>query len=134
MPIPVEPAAEPIGVPPRGRKALVGSGAAVAAAVAIANALNAIFQFALGRVLGPAEYSLLASLFAIVLISQVPTLGLQAAVARDVAARLADGDRAGAGGILRSTLRSAVFWSAGVLVLAAVTFGPLAAALGAKRS
>jgi O-antigen/teichoic acid export membrane protein len=134
MPITVEPAAEPIGVPPGGRRALVGSGATVAAAVAVANALNAVFQFALARVLEPAEYSLLASLFTIVLISQVPTLGLQAAIARDIAARLADGDRARAGATLRGTLRSAVVWSGGVLVLAAVIFGPLAATVGARRS
>jgi O-antigen/teichoic acid export membrane protein len=124
----------PARVSTAGRRALVGSGAAVAVAVALANGLNAVFQFALARVLHPAEYSLLASLVTIVLISQVPTLGLQASVARDIAARLADGDRAGAGGILRSTLRSALLWSGGILLLTAAAFGPLAAALGARRA
>jgi O-antigen/teichoic acid export membrane protein len=118
----------------RGRRALLGSGAAIAAAVALANALNAVFQFALGRILGPREYGLLAALVLIVVISQVPTLGLQASIARDIASRIADGDRDGAGVLLRSALRAASWWGGGILLLCAVAYGPLAAGLGAHRA
>src|SRR5207248_9539973 len=68
----------------RGARALLGSGALISTAVAVANALNAAFQFALARILEPAKYSLLAALFTVVLISQVPTLGLQASGAREI--------------------------------------------------
>src|SRR5204863_9021670 len=102
--------------------------------VAVATALNAAFQFALARILEPAEYSLLAALFTVVLISQVPTLGLQASVAREIAARLADGDRQAAGRVLRSTLRAALVAAAAIVVLAVLAFGALAAAEGTRRS
>src|SRR5436309_2821539 len=113
----VEPVDESAGVPPRGGRALLGSGALIAGAVAVANALNAAFQFALARILEPAEYSLLAALFTVVLISQVPTLGLQASVAREIAARLADGNRPAAGRVLRTTLNAALLWAAAIVVL-----------------
>src|SRR5207247_1051081 len=70
---------------------LVGAGVLVAAAVALANAANAGFQLALARLLDPAEYSLLAALFTIVLIAQAPTIAFQASLARELAGRLAAG-------------------------------------------
>ena len=102
--------------------------------MAAANALNAIFQFALARILEPAEYSLLAALFTVVLIAAVPTIAFQASVAREVANGLADGDRRAAALALRDTLFASLRWTAGLLALTALALGPLAAALGLDRS
>lgn len=115
-----------------GRWALVGSGALLALAVGAANAMNAVFQFALARILDPGEYALLAALFAVVLVGAVPPLALQATTAREVAARLADGDVAGAGALLRGTLRSVLLWSVALLALAGLLV-PVAAVLGLDR-
>jgi O-antigen/teichoic acid export membrane protein len=113
---------------------LIGSGVAVGVAVAAANALNAVFQFALARILEPSEYSLLAALFTVVLIAQVPTIAFQASVAREVATGLAAGDRRGASLALGDTLLTAFRWTLALLVLSAVALGPLAAAIGLHRS
>ena len=77
----------------RGR-GLVGSGIVVGVAVAAANGLNVAFQLALARILDPAEYSLLAALFTVVLVAQVTTIAFQASVAREMAQSLAAGRRA----------------------------------------
>ncbi|HZR92786.1 MAG TPA: oligosaccharide flippase family protein [Gaiellaceae bacterium] len=119
------------GVPAAGRE-LIGSGLVLALAVGVANALNAVFQFALARILERDEYSLLAALFAVVLIGAVPPLAFQATTARAVAARLADGERAEAAELLRATLRSVLGWTAALLALAAVLV-PIGAALGLRH-
>jgi O-antigen/teichoic acid export membrane protein len=106
----------------------------VGAALVLANVFNAIFQFALARILEPAEYSLLAALFYVVLIAAVPTLAFQASLARELAVRLAGGGRSEAAVELRGTLRASVRWSGALLVLTAVALGPLAAAIGLHRS
>jgi O-antigen/teichoic acid export membrane protein len=111
------------------RRALIGSGLLLALAVGIANALNAVFQFALARVLDRGEYSLLAALFAVVLIFAVPPLAFQATTARSVASSLAEDRAAEAGVFLRGTLRSVLVWTAVLLFLAAVLI-PIGAALG----
>lgn len=115
-----------------GQWGLVGSGALLAAAVASANAMNALFQFALARILGPGEYALLAALFAVVLIGAVPPLALQATTAREVARRLADGEPAAAGALLRGALRSVLAWT-GVLLALTAALTPPAAALGLEQ-
>jgi O-antigen/teichoic acid export membrane protein len=115
------------------KRALIGSGLLLALAVGLANALNAVFQFGLARVLDRDQYSLLAALFAIVLIGAVPPLAFQATTARSVASSLAEGDDAGAGVYLRGTLRSALRWTAVLLALTAVLL-PIAAALGLAHS
>ena len=134
MPSTTDPAAGSLGVVPAASRALIGSGVAVGAAVAAANALNAIFQFALARILDPSEYSLLAALFTVVLIAAVPTIAFQASVAREVATGLAQGDEQAAALALRGTLRAALAWTLGVLALTAVALGPLAAAVGIDRT
>jgi O-antigen/teichoic acid export membrane protein len=101
----------------------------LALAVGLANALNALFQFGMARILDPGEYRLLAALFAVVLIGAVPPLAFQATTAREVASRLADGDARRAGLALRGTLRSVLVWTA-VLLAAAAVLVPVAAALG----
>jgi O-antigen/teichoic acid export membrane protein len=120
-------AAEPPGAGTR--RALIGSGLVLALAVGIANALNAVFQFALARILERGEYSLLAALFAVVLIGAVPPLAFQATTARSVASSLAEGRSVEAGLFLRGTLRSVLVWTAALLLLTAVLV-PIGAALG----
>jgi O-antigen/teichoic acid export membrane protein len=112
--------------------ALVGSGVLLAAAVAVANAMNAVFQLALARVLDPSEYSLLAALLAVVLVGAVPPLALQATTARAVARQLAQGQPMLAGALLRGTLRSVLAWSGALLGLTALLV-PAAAALGLEQ-
>jgi O-antigen/teichoic acid export membrane protein len=109
-------------------RALIGSGLVVAAAVGAANGLNVVFQIALARILHPSEYSLLAALFTVVLVAAVPTIAFQAAIAREIAARLAEGDRAGAGEALRGTLRGTLVWMAAVVAASAAVAWPVAAA------
>jgi O-antigen/teichoic acid export membrane protein len=111
------------------RRALIGSGLLLALAVGGANALNAVFQFALARILERGQYSLLAALFAVVLIGAVPPLAFQATTARTVASSLAEGREADAGAHLRGTLRSVLLWTAALLVLTAIVV-PIAATAG----
>jgi O-antigen/teichoic acid export membrane protein len=92
----------------------------------LATALTAVFQFALARFLLPGEYSLLAALLAVAMIVGVPLGAIQAAVARDVAAGLADGSPERAGLALRESAQ-AVGRVAPFVVLAAFVVGvPLA--------
>jgi O-antigen/teichoic acid export membrane protein len=125
----VEPATDAVGPIPSGRRALIGSGTVLALAVGAANAMNAVFQFGLARILDPGEYALLAALFAVVLIGAVPPLAFQATTAREVASLLAVGAPRAAGVALRGTLRSVLVWSAALLILTALLV-PAAASLG----
>ena len=111
-----------------GGRGLIGSGILIAIAIALANGLNVVFQVALARILHPAEYSLLAALFTVVLVAAVPTIAFQASVARELARRLADGDRAGAGEALRGTLRATLAWTLAVVAASAALAWPVAAA------
>ena len=122
-------AVETPGATPAGRRALIGSGLVLALAVGLANALNAVFQFSLARILDRGEYSLLAALFAVVLIGAVPPLAFQATTARTVASSLADEDESEAGRFLRGTLSSVLLWTAALLGLTIVLV-PIGAALG----
>jgi O-antigen/teichoic acid export membrane protein len=106
---------------------LLGPGLFVGAAVVVANALNAVFQIALARILDPSEYSLLLALVVVTLIAAVPPLAVQAAVAREVAVALAEGRREEAGAAIRTTLRALVPWALAVIVLGGVASGVLAA-------
>ena len=117
---------------PSGRKALVGSGVLLALAVALANAMNAVFQFALARILGPADYALLAALFAVVLVGAVPPLAFQATTAREVASRLATGEVATAAAVLRGTLRAILAWTV-VLFVLSIALVLVGAALGLEH-
>jgi O-antigen/teichoic acid export membrane protein len=121
--------ADPAAERTRARRALIGSGLLLALAVGAANALNAVFQFALARILERGEYSLLAALFAVVLIGAVPPLAFQATTARSVASSLAEGRETEAGIYLRGTLRSVLLWTAALLVLTVVLV-PIGAAAG----
>jgi len=82
------------------------SGLIVAIGMGVAALMQAVFHLAVARILGPAEYSLLATLLTIVLIATPPTLALQAAVGREVAWRLKNESEAAAGVVLHETLRA----------------------------
>jgi O-antigen/teichoic acid export membrane protein len=112
------------------RKALLRSGAIIAIAVGAANVLNAAFQFALARILEPADYALLAALFAIVLVAAIPPLAFQATAAREVSARLTAGDPRGARNVLRGMAHAVARWVVALLALGAIAV-PVAAVAGA---
>jgi O-antigen/teichoic acid export membrane protein len=84
--------------------ALMRSGVIVAVGIGLATVLQAVFHLVLARILGPSEYSLLATLLTIVLIATPPTLALQAAVAREVAWRIESEGEAAGGVVLHETL------------------------------
>jgi O-antigen/teichoic acid export membrane protein len=116
----------PLERPVRG---LFGPGLFVGVAVVVANALNAVFQIALARILEPEEYSLLVALVVITLIAAVPPLAFQASVAREVAVALAEDRPGAAGAALRDTVRGLVPWALAILGLGVVAY-PVLAALG----
>ena len=116
---------EPVAPPERPARGLLAPGIFVALAVVVANALNAVFQVALARMLDPAEYSLLLALVVITLIAAVPPLAFQAAVAREVAVALAENRPADAGAALRDTVRGLVPWALAILALGGIAFGVL---------
>jgi O-antigen/teichoic acid export membrane protein len=118
-------AALPVERPTRG---LLGPGLFVGVAVVVANALNAVFQIALARILDPEEYSLLVALVVITLIAAVPPLAFQASVAREVAVALAEERPGLAGAAIRDTVRGLVPWALGILLLGALAYPLLAAA------
>jgi O-antigen/teichoic acid export membrane protein len=109
------------------------SGAVLGVAVGAANLLQVVFHVAMARMLKPAEYSLLASLLAVVMIFTVPTLALQAAVAREVAERMADEDAASAGLVLRQVWRWLWRLLVPVACALAVVSVPLAIVLNVHR-
>ena len=106
----------PSGASARGGAAgLIRSGAIVAIAVAVSNVLNVVFQLATARLLPPAEYSLLVTLFSVLLIANVPILSLQARVARQVAHAISIGNQQEAGSIMIESLRPLARWGGIVL-------------------
>jgi O-antigen/teichoic acid export membrane protein len=117
---------EPSVPPVPTARALLGPGLFVGAAVVVANALNAVFQVALARILDPSEYSLLVALVVVTLIAAVPPLAFQAAVAREVAVALDAGRDGEAGASLRDTVRGLIPWALAVLVVGAIGAGGLA--------
>ncbi len=120
---------EPVVPLERPARGLLGPGLFVGVAVVVANALNAVFQIALARILEPEEYSLLVALVVVTLIAAVPPLAFQASVAREVAVALAEERPGDAGAALRDTVRGLVPWALGVLGLGALAY-PVLDALG----
>jgi O-antigen/teichoic acid export membrane protein len=115
----------PIERPARG---LVGPGLFVGVAVVVANALNAVFQIALARILDPEEYSLLVALIVITMIAAVPPLAFQASVAREVAVAVSQDRPGDAGAALRDTVRGLAPWALAILGLGALAYPLLDAA------
>ncbi len=119
--------------PARPRRGLLRSGAIAGAAVLGTNLLNVAFQLSTARLLPPPEYSLLVTLFSVLLITNVPILSLQARVARDVARLDEAGDRDAIGAELVDSLRPLARWGAGVMVLLALASIPLSIAFEVNR-
>ena len=129
----LEPATEP-GVLADGRhRGVIRSILAFGLGVVVANSLHFLFHLAQARILKPAEYSVLASLLAVVLIVTVPIFALQATVAREMATRLADAGSAAAGQVLRDMARWIGRWTAVSLAIGAVLALPLALLLDVRR-
>lgn len=115
----------------------VGSGIQVAAGLGLWNLGNYAFFLIAGRVLGPADYGLVAAILSGVLVIQTPFTSLQTALARVVSATPPDEGAA----LYRAALRRALRWTpVGALVAAAavglaglvsddVPVGPLLAAI-----
>jgi O-antigen/teichoic acid export membrane protein len=123
-----------VPLPPTDRReGLVRSGVIVAVAVAVSNLMNVVFQLVTARLLEPAEYSLLVTMLAIILIANVPILALQARVARDVAHAVSAGRIQEAGGIMIESLRPIARWGAVVLIVGAALAVPLAILVRADR-
>ena len=100
-----------------GSATLMRSGVIVGIGIGLAAILQSVFHLAMARILGPSEYSLLATLLTLVLIATPPTLALQAAVAREVAWRIDREGEAAAGVVLRETLRALIRRLAALFVL-----------------
>jgi O-antigen/teichoic acid export membrane protein len=111
-----------------GTAALARSGTIVAFGVGLAAALQAGFHLAVARIVGPADYSLLAAMFTLVLIATPAALALQAAVAGEVAWRVDREGEAAAGLVLRDTVSALVRRVTALFVLF-IPFGVLAAVL-----
>lgn len=112
---------------------LLRSGLLVTMAVVFANGLNAVFQFAMARILNPAEYSLLATMFVVVVMVTVPLSGLQTVMAREVASRISSGGLAAAGAAFRRALHQMVQWILFVVALTALSAYPLILILHVNR-
>ena len=76
--------------------------------IALANVLTAITQLALARILHPADFSLIVTLFVVIAVASVPLGALQATIARTVAAECAKDGASGAGRVLRASARELV--------------------------
>lgn len=100
-----------------GTAALARNGAIIAIGVGLAAALQAGFHLAVARIVGPADYSLLAAMFTLVLIATPVALALQAAVAGEVAWRIEREGEAAAGLVLRDTVSALVRRVAALFVL-----------------
>lgn len=99
-----------------GRARAVGSGVQVAIGLGLWNLGNYAFFLIAGRVLGPADYGLVAALLAAVLVVQTPFTSLQTALARVVGGYGGDATA----GLYRTCVRRALIWTPPVAVLAAL--------------
>jgi O-antigen/teichoic acid export membrane protein len=115
------------------RPGLIRSGAIVAVAVAMSNLLNVAFQLVTARLLPPAEYSLLVTLFSVLLIVNVPILSMQASVARKVAQAVSTGDTGVVGSILIESLRPLAKWGGILFGVGALIAIPFAIAFNVER-
>ena len=119
--------------PQVGARGLLRSGAMVSAVALLANGFNVIFHFATARLMGPSEYSLLTTMFAVFLIATVPLLAVQATITREMAMLIAQGDEHGAGLVLRSAMRTVFRGGVVVVIVATILFYPLMSILHVDR-
>jgi O-antigen/teichoic acid export membrane protein len=116
-----------------GRRLLIRSSLLFGGAVAGANALTAVTQLVLARLLVPSEYSLVVTLFVVVTVAGVPLAALQATIARNVATALVGEGEPGAGAALVGAWRELGRLSVPLTVLVAAAAVPIAFALNVHR-
>ncbi len=125
--------AESLGTSAPRAGGLIRSGILVSFAVIAANALNAAFQFVMARVLDPAEFSLLATMFTVVLMITVPLAGLQVMMAREVSARMPEGGLPAAGAAFKQAIRQVGGWIVLIVLGTAILAYPLIELLNIQR-
>ena len=101
--------------------------------MAAASAVTAVTQLAMARLLNPADYSLLATLFVVIAIAGVPLGALQATIARGVAADYSERGALGAGAALLESARELVRLSAPVALILALLAVPAALLLNVQH-
>lgn len=112
---------------------LIRSGILISIAVLAANVLNAVFQFIMARVLEPAEYSLLVTMFSVIVMITVPLSGLQTLMAREVASRMPSGGLAAAGAAFRRAAQQMSRWILIIVGLTTLCAYPLIEVLSIDR-
>jgi len=112
---------------------LIRSGLTIGTAIAAANGLTAVTQLALARLLHPADYSLLVTLFVVITIAGVPLAALQATVARGVAADYSERGALGAGAALIESARELVRLSVPLSLALAILAVPVAVVLNVQH-
>jgi O-antigen/teichoic acid export membrane protein len=101
------------------------SSAIIAAASLVAMAANYAFLLAAGRFLGSDAYGSLAALLGLLTVVLLPTGAVQLAISREVAQRLAVGDREGAAAFTFTTLRLGLLATAPLVAIALALAVPL---------
>lgn len=112
---------------------LVRAGLTFGGAIAAASILTAGTQLALARLLRPSEYSLLVTLFIVITVAGVPLGGLQASVARQVAAAFESGGVPLAGVAVRAASRALIRLTVPAAIVACAAAVPLALVLEVRR-
>ncbi len=112
---------------------LLRSGALVSAVALLTNGFNVVFHFTTARFMGPAEYSLLTTMFAVFVVAAVPLIALQVTLTREMSTLLDRGDEIGAALVLRRALRVVLRAAILGLLVATVLFLPLTTILGIER-
>jgi O-antigen/teichoic acid export membrane protein len=113
---------------------LMRSSAVLGGAVLATNLLNGLFAVVMVRTLEPRSFSLMNALFTVILMSGVPTLALQAGVARGMARRLAAGEEADASALLRKAMLLVLRWEGITIVVVAFAVYPLARLLHVENA
>lgn len=119
----------PPGRRPKTPPPLFRSSVTIGIAIAAASGITAVTQLAMARLLRPAEYSLLATLFVVIAVAGVPLAALQATIARDVAAEHAEHAALGAGTALIGSARELARLSVPVALVVALLAVPAAVLL-----
>lgn len=116
-----------------GVRGILRSGVILSVGALLVNGFNALFHFATARFMGPDEYSLLTTMFAVFIVATVPLLAIQATVTRDTAAMVAEGDDHGFSLVLRSAMRTLLRAGVVLVAVALVLFYPLSSVLNVER-
>lgn len=99
------------------RRASVWTGVVTFAATSLASLLNYAFNLAMGRMLGPDEYSVMSALLGMYVVVSVPVMVVNTVVAKRVSERMAVGRPEEVGGIVWATWRSVVLYGGGTALL-----------------